>query len=744
MSAIVTWTRRHRLVAFFGLTFLLSWWSWPFYAVDLAPTAFFPCGPLVAALVVIGITEGRAGYRDLGARMIRWRVGWTWWLVAVGTPLAVLAVAAAANVAIWGAPAPVLATMAWSQLALGAAVRFVNPLDGPLGEEPGWRGYALPQLQARRSPLAAGLVLAVFVALWHLPLVATGQLATVALPITFAITLVYVWLFNRTGGSVLMTMVFHVAQGRVSYGALGFAGADAARMDWLTGALWFALALAVIVLDRRRVAGRPRRLERRSGQVAAGRTLTGRSAPLGPSGPAARGLQSAARRTGRPGRRATATIGGRRWRATRSSAPRRQRLRAGRPRSPRDPPARRLGRCSGPPQRWPSWPCSRPSCSADVPVDPVDVVLRLVGGSFAACGLVAWRRRPDSRSGLLMTATGFAFLAAGAAARDLDSPLAADGRALALRPVDAVLRPAGADLPHGRPAAHRRRTGVLVGAVVVEIVVLAPLWLVFADDPATLLLLLPGPGVADVVDTVQRALYLAIPVGTAAVVGARWRAVLDAGPAGDAAERRGCGLPAAVGGAARSSTSSSAARATSSCCGSRPARSSLVPVAFLVGPAAVAAGARRAGRPVRRAAHDAARRAAGGAGAGAGRPGVRDRLRRPRRRFVDVDGRPVDAARADVRPVGDRGWQRDGEPVAALSTTGRSTTTPSWSRPSAGRRRSRWRTGCCTPSPTPGSPSCRPPASASSPPPTPSGAASSATCTTAPSSGWSRWPCSSR
>jgi uncharacterized protein len=89
----------------------------------------------------------------------------------------------------------------------------------------------------------------VFVALWHLPLVVTGQLAVVALPITFAITLVYVWLFNRTGGSVLMTLVFHIAQG-VHYGALGFTGADAARMDWLTGALWCALAIALIGLDR--------------------------------------------------------------------------------------------------------------------------------------------------------------------------------------------------------------------------------------------------------------------------------------------------------------------------------------------------------------------------------------------------------------------------------------------------------------------------------------------------------------
>ncbi|QJY47429.1 CPBP family intramembrane glutamic endopeptidase [Pseudonocardia broussonetiae] len=249
MSSIVTWTRQHRLVAFFGLAFAVSWWVWPFHALGLAPTAFFPCGPLVAALVVIGVTEGRPGYRTLGARMVRWRVGRRWWAVAIGTPLAVLAVAAAANVVVWGAPAPVPADMAWGALAVGLAVRFVNPLDGPLGEEPGWRGYALPQLQTTRSPLVAGLVLGGFAALWHLPLVVTGQLAANGLVVTFAITLVYVWLFNRTGGSVLMTMVFHIAQG-LGHAALGFAGADAARMDLLTGALWCAIAVGVIVLDR--------------------------------------------------------------------------------------------------------------------------------------------------------------------------------------------------------------------------------------------------------------------------------------------------------------------------------------------------------------------------------------------------------------------------------------------------------------------------------------------------------------
>ena len=247
---ITTWVREHRLVAFFALTFLVSWWAWPFYAAGLSPTPFFPCGPVVAAVVVIGVTEGRSGYRAWGARLLRWRVRWIWWAVAIGTPLAVLAIASTANVLLWGAPAPVLTQLPWASVLLFAALRFVDPLDGPFGEEPGWRAYALPELQTRRSPLAAALVLAPLVTLWHLPLVTSGQLAPVGLPITFAITLVYVWLFNRTGGSALITLVFHVAQGTLSYAVLGFAGADAARMDWLVGALWCALAVAVIVLDR--------------------------------------------------------------------------------------------------------------------------------------------------------------------------------------------------------------------------------------------------------------------------------------------------------------------------------------------------------------------------------------------------------------------------------------------------------------------------------------------------------------
>ena len=156
----------------------------------------------------------------------------------------------------------------------------------------------------------------------------------------------------------------------------------------------------------------------------------------------------------------------------------------------------------------------------DGPVNPIDVVLRLVGGSFAACGLIAWRRRPDSRSGLLMTATGFAFLLS-ALLRDHDALLAvtaaswlSDLWTLFFIPLVLTYRTGG----RLRTTADR----VLLGAVVVEIVVLAPLWLVFADDPTTLLLAVPEPQVAEVIDSLQRGLYLAISIGTAGVVALRW------------------------------------------------------------------------------------------------------------------------------------------------------------------------------------------------------------------------------
>ena len=119
---------------------------------------------------------------------------------------------------------------------------------GGVGEEPGWRGLLLPTLQERYSPLVAGLVVWFFWALWHLPLDLTGYVGT-----TFAayldnrllrllpITIIMTWLYNRSGGSVLTTAVFHT-----SMNTFPSFLPSAAGVVWV---LWL-WAAAVIVLER--------------------------------------------------------------------------------------------------------------------------------------------------------------------------------------------------------------------------------------------------------------------------------------------------------------------------------------------------------------------------------------------------------------------------------------------------------------------------------------------------------------
>ena len=158
MSRLSSLVKGHPIVTFFVLSYALAWMLVPF-------GSFGAYGPLVAALVVVPITQGVAGLKELGLRIIRWRVRWYWYAVALGVPLAVHLAVVGLDVAS-GAGIPSLTFSSLTTFLTVFAIRLVNPTDGPLGENPGWQGFALPGVQGSGySPLLATAMVAPLVSL---------------------------------------------------------------------------------------------------------------------------------------------------------------------------------------------------------------------------------------------------------------------------------------------------------------------------------------------------------------------------------------------------------------------------------------------------------------------------------------------------------------------------------------------------------------------------------------------------
>ena len=252
-----TTIRKYPLSSFFLLAFALTWWAVPL-------GGFLPIGPLAAALIVTAITEGRSGLRRLGRSMLPPRLRARWYFIAFALPIGVMTAAFSINLAL-GAPIDALGRLdAWYILLAITASRLIDPLDGPLGEEPGWRGFALPRMLADHSPVKASLMLGTIVAAWHIPLVflAAEKLPPLFLVATVAVTFVYTWLYLRTNGSVFMTMLAHASEGTIKIGALGLVGAASTRMTVLYTACWCVLAVGLVAFDRKTWAATAERTTR--------------------------------------------------------------------------------------------------------------------------------------------------------------------------------------------------------------------------------------------------------------------------------------------------------------------------------------------------------------------------------------------------------------------------------------------------------------------------------------------------
>jgi membrane protease YdiL (CAAX protease family) len=228
-GGLVQTMRRHPVISFFVLAYAIPWALWiPVLVLHLptfdpsthAPTLYILAGIAIgvtgSAFLMTAVTQGKAGVLRLLRRFVLWRVGWQWYAVAIlMIPITEVLIGLVL-------PGGQDALRAFSPAALLAypAAYLSHFYFGPLFEEAGWRGFALPRLQHRYGPLVGTLILGFFWGVWHLflylpifleggdfvgGLVSSGSFVL----LTIGLSYVFTWLFNNTQGSLLLAILLH-------------------------------------------------------------------------------------------------------------------------------------------------------------------------------------------------------------------------------------------------------------------------------------------------------------------------------------------------------------------------------------------------------------------------------------------------------------------------------------------------------------------------------------------------------
>ena len=271
MSEARSWTIRRRaaryeVVVYLVVAYALSWSIWPLVLANPESTPMVPFGPALAAVLVAGLVGGRRQLSALLHGLVRYRTSPWWYAVALVGPVLVTGGAFTAGLA-GGAPQP-----RWdaSDLVHVAATVATTFLIVGLFEEPGWRGFLLPRLQHGRRALDAALLVGLAWLPWHLPLLVADTSQRPLLPFSIIIvaqSVILAWLYNSTGGSLPVVMLFHAALNAFTKFFLADLQGNAYQAAWwalgiLTAAfaaavVWFAGSRSLVRGDVRTPAERP-------------------------------------------------------------------------------------------------------------------------------------------------------------------------------------------------------------------------------------------------------------------------------------------------------------------------------------------------------------------------------------------------------------------------------------------------------------------------------------------------------
>lgn len=243
------------------LAFVISWLGWLVLIFTNTEPGFFnpwkllaAFGPSLAGIITISLSKGKQGLQELWQRLSSRKTRWYWYMFCLAVP-----------------PALMLGALGIHTLLGGQGLNFNDPAElyrvipvfllvfffSVLGEEIGWRGFALPWLQKRFNALVSSLIIGLIWALWHLPLFWISgdfhqQLSLLWFVIqTVSITILYTWLFNSTNGNLLLILLLH-SSSNTAFGVLPMlpeTAGGSSRPAWILNLLLILFSVIVILVN---------------------------------------------------------------------------------------------------------------------------------------------------------------------------------------------------------------------------------------------------------------------------------------------------------------------------------------------------------------------------------------------------------------------------------------------------------------------------------------------------------------
>jgi membrane protease YdiL (CAAX protease family) len=246
MKSLTSLIKQYALLIFCALTIALT------FAVTLLPlpgeavAVVMVFIPALLAISLTALSDGSVGVRALLGKLAQWRISLKW----VGIALA-LALVIRLTMSLIALGLGIISTI---ELRPGGSAQYIILavifLVFAIPEELGWRGYALPKLLERHSPLAAGLIVGVLWGSLHLALLLPGMMNEGASPLATLLGLVggsvlFTWLYVNSEGSIVLTTLFHAAQ---SFFVIVNEGLTGTQQAWLMAGVYLGAALIVVIV----------------------------------------------------------------------------------------------------------------------------------------------------------------------------------------------------------------------------------------------------------------------------------------------------------------------------------------------------------------------------------------------------------------------------------------------------------------------------------------------------------------